>query len=369
MVESPSKYAERAFESLCACAGATCNRSLEDEYGWDHLVEFPAEAVAGLPPDLQPAHVAAFVQVKSTTGKKAQCVLKLSNALRFAKSTSPCFLVLMVVGERPELTRIYAVHFWEQLIARTLKRARECDRDAKDKLHRLTLTVSFGSTDEHGEDVVRWIRKTIAAVGPDYAAEKTKIIKSVGSEEWIGQVEIGPLESITELVDHQLGLFLAHPCRRDRWRALVRGERLLRLPRVEVGREELYPPRSLPPFSGRASRLPENGSRVGGGATGCHHLRERPLQADHAERQAGSPPVPGLGDARGSPGDPHGRGLLAASAKAVATVPPDPIIGRVHANIVQHDSILPELKLKDVVVTRVSRRELDNINLARADTL
>ena len=37
------RIAEDQFKMLCADAGITCNKSIEDDHGWDFLVEYIPE--------------------------------------------------------------------------------------------------------------------------------------------------------------------------------------------------------------------------------------------------------------------------------------------------------------------------------------
>lgn len=208
MVRRYDRQAEHRFAELCAEHGAVSNKSIEDENGWDYIVEFRESHIDGLPADLVPAQKSALVQIKSTITQKAKCELKLSNALRFAKAPMPCFIVLMAYRQNSKKARIYAVHFWKDLIGRTLQRAREADRDGRSDLHRLKLILNFGTEDEIGDGVVSWLERQIDNFSPDYASAKRTIVQGIGYESGgkIVRVTFDPIDSIDELVDHQLGL-------------------------------------------------------------------------------------------------------------------------------------------------------------------
>ena len=96
---------------MCAEAGAICNEPKEDESGWDFIVGLPRSRLDSLSADMQPPHPPVLVQIKSHEGKSRRITLKLSNALIFAHSPLPCFLVLMILPPQGE-PKIYALHFW-----------------------------------------------------------------------------------------------------------------------------------------------------------------------------------------------------------------------------------------------------------------
>ncbi|MDG4900523.1 MULTISPECIES: hypothetical protein [unclassified Mesorhizobium] len=172
------KASEYAFATICANAGVHPQQVSEDETGWDYLVEFPPDPDF-TPADAQPAALSAYSQIKSTTGRIVRTSITLSNARRMAQQSHPWFVVLfhrLPSGE----TRIYAKHFWIDLITESLRAVRKADL-AGEKLHKKTLTISFDENDDHTDDLMPWMEKTIAEVG-DYRGQKTSAYKSVGYE-------------------------------------------------------------------------------------------------------------------------------------------------------------------------------------------
>lgn len=204
---------ETRFANLVADyeRGATCNDSNEDEHGWDHVVEFDNKPIAGLSADLQSTVPAVFVQTKTRAKRGDQKVaVKLSNALAFTRSNNPCFVVLVSApaGENPTF---HAVHWWEELMGRTLKRARELHRAGvgEEAFHRKELSFTLKPGDRRdAEELVGWIETTVRSLGRDYAAAKSRLRDTVGfgADQFSGTVHVGPLTSIEQLVDHQLGL-------------------------------------------------------------------------------------------------------------------------------------------------------------------
>ena len=88
MNQRMGRPAQDAFKHLCSLANLTCNPSLEDDYGWDFLVEIPLVPTLDSPADKWPAAISAFVQVKSTKGVRRRTEMKVSNAIQLAKSYS-----------------------------------------------------------------------------------------------------------------------------------------------------------------------------------------------------------------------------------------------------------------------------------------
>ncbi|MDB5583412.1 MAG: hypothetical protein JWR80_8588 [Bradyrhizobium sp.] len=198
------------FATMCADYGATCNEPKEDENGWDHIVEFPAPLRPGLPADLQHALPAALVQTKSHESDGLNVTLSLSNALKFARSPNPCFIALMPWPEGAPAPTFYAVHFWEELIGRTLKRARQASADgvAEADFNHLTLSFTMGEADLHTDDLVGWIERQIRDHGPDYAAVKATLRRTLGFDGPVfsAEIEFDADATVEAIVDHQLGL-------------------------------------------------------------------------------------------------------------------------------------------------------------------
>lgn len=174
------KAAEHEFATLCSIGGVYPQKVSEDETGWDYLVEFPPDP-SFVPADAQPAGRSAYAQIKSTIGRYRRTSITLSNARRMAQQSHPWFIVLfhrLPSGER----RIYARHFWVELISESLKAVREADL-ASEKLHKKTLAISFKDSDDHTDDLIQWMEQTIEKVGADYLKQKLNVFDSVGYED------------------------------------------------------------------------------------------------------------------------------------------------------------------------------------------
>ncbi|AYJ86560.1 hypothetical protein D3Y57_12000 [Sphingomonas paeninsulae] len=154
---------------------------------------------------MQPAHLVAAVQVKTTEGSPRTVSISLSNALRHATSDLPQFIVLVALdGVQP---RYFAKHVWGSVIADWLKAGRQADADGVTATHKVQISLTFGSEDERGSGLLEWIRSEINAVAEPYAATKRRFVDLVGFESDRGTARITlALQSGDELLDVQLGL-------------------------------------------------------------------------------------------------------------------------------------------------------------------
>ena len=200
------RQGEKQFSLLCTNAGVTCNKSIEDDYGWDMLVEFPPAVEPKRPIDLRPVQLTASVQVKATRTRSHSCRISLQNALRMAESPIPSFVFLAVMkdGKPP---RYFVVHVWETLIREWLKAAREADAQGVTAIHKESVTIRFNSSDEQTDDPLTWIESQILSVGPHYAQKKLELANTVGFESGFGVANVSlELDSPRDFIDFQLGL-------------------------------------------------------------------------------------------------------------------------------------------------------------------
>lgn len=200
------RTAEDEFKRLCSRAGVTCNKSSEDDHGWDFIIEIASQRESGLPADKLPGPKQVLVQVKSTQGKLPKTKMKVSNALKLAKSELPCFVVLFHYTSGGD-ERIYVRHFWAKLMERALLRGRQASAKNK-KPHKVWMEIGFSEQDEHSADLIRWIIAKVKEHSKEYAENKRALSENLGYEgrKYRAEVTIGPLEGIEELVDHELGM-------------------------------------------------------------------------------------------------------------------------------------------------------------------
>ena len=211
MIQDFGAWAEDHFSGLCARVGATRNKSQQDRTGWDYLVEFAPAPHDGAPADLRPPGHTVLVQVKSKARGRPFVDLKLSNALRFAKDSLPCFIVLYCATEGAEPVRIFAKHVWDEAIRAILLRARQAHADGRDDLHRMSIRFSFDDADDHTSDLTSWMHDSVTQ-RTRYVEEKLGLIRTVGFEDGRirGSIQFA-FEDLKALVDHQIGLSPAAP--------------------------------------------------------------------------------------------------------------------------------------------------------------
>lgn len=196
---------EKRFSLLCTQAGATCNASSEDDFGWDKFVEFPP-ATSARPIDERPTQQAAIVQIKATRGSSRRVRISLDNALRLAKSSLPAFLVLVVIDDGGS-ARFYAVHVWRELIAEWLRAGREADGRGAVATNKEYVSLRLRSSDERGDGLLGWMAEAIATVGEGYGAAKAQLVDTLGYEGGRGTMTVTmELDEPGAFVDMQLGL-------------------------------------------------------------------------------------------------------------------------------------------------------------------
>lgn len=196
---------EKRFSLLCSEADVTCNQSVEDDNGWDMLVEFPAPAQPLITLDMRAGVTASSVQVKTTETDNRTVSLRLTNALHYARAPLPVFIILVVIENGKY--RYFAKHVWTPLIAAWLKAAREADALGVAAPNHEKVTLKFDAADERGEDVLNWMQAQIREVGRDYASVKAKIVDTIGFEKSRGTVTLQmALDEPNDLIDIQLGL-------------------------------------------------------------------------------------------------------------------------------------------------------------------
>ena len=199
------RRAEGRFKTICADAGFTCNESIEDDHGWDFLVEYIPKGDARLPADKRPGPRQVLVQVKSTQSRTPRTRLKVSNALKLTNSELPCFLVLFHWPRSGVDKRIYAKHIWAEAMSQSLRRGRELTK-TKSLINKARLTMNFDDEDDHTLDLADWKKATVEELGSDYGERKRRLRETLGYEGGLyrAEVMVGPLRGIEDIVDHQL---------------------------------------------------------------------------------------------------------------------------------------------------------------------
>ncbi len=207
MIVNLTRWAENEFNRTCSEAGVTCNKSTEDVEGWDFICDWPVRAIEYIPHDRRAPALTARIQIKSCENPPATATINMKNALRYAQSETPYFVIVYVAAAHDHPVHCYAVHCWDTHIARTLRRARQADGDGRDDLHKISMTIAFADSDRHDSDLLQWMEETIRVVGPDYTAAKRRLNKTLGYEagRFAGTMSFTGV-TLAEFVDHSIGL-------------------------------------------------------------------------------------------------------------------------------------------------------------------
>ena len=198
--------AQDEFKLLCSRAQVTCNSSVEDDHGWDFMVEYVPREQPHQPQDKIPGPRCALVQVKSAEGPSPRTKMKVSNALKLAKSELPCFVVLFQ-NEANGASRIYVQHFWDELMKRALHRGRKASAEGK-QTHELRMQISFSDKDDHTDDAISWMIATIEQALEEYGSKKRNLYNTLGYDgrNYRAEVTFSLENGIEDIIDHQLGL-------------------------------------------------------------------------------------------------------------------------------------------------------------------
>ncbi len=121
------RHGEANFAALCqvpnARIDAVVNKAADDEHGWDCVIDLTPPRDLSLPGDLQNHLAQCFAQIKTTRGKHPRTSVKLSNAVKAAKSPNPSFVFLFHYERSGEPAVLYENHIWKDQIEHFLKRA------------------------------------------------------------------------------------------------------------------------------------------------------------------------------------------------------------------------------------------------------
>jgi len=205
--------AEHRIQLMAVEAGAVVHPVVDDQNGWDCLIEFPPIETE-TPPDLAPPGLTLLAQVKSAEAPQTSCVINLSNGLKYAKHALPGFLVL-VAPDRQGETAVYVRHVWKELIEDILGRARRAHRDGID-LHRRRMTVRFSEADRFDGKALEQMAHILDDLGPRYAVLKQELHETLGYGDVAGTGKLTFAEGVDPktLVDLALGLVDSVPISR-----------------------------------------------------------------------------------------------------------------------------------------------------------
>lgn len=200
------KIGEKEFSLMCTRARVVCNKSDEDERGWDYLIQYPETPNPRRPLDLRKAPHAALVQVKATQTSDLSVEVSLSNALRMAEASLPFFVVLAKLAANDELDALFVRHIWREEVTRILRAVRQADSEGDEALHKRTISFTLNKSDAT-TDPLGTIAERIDSAGAVYIEAKRRIVETAGFEDGHGTANITlQAESAEDFLDLQLGL-------------------------------------------------------------------------------------------------------------------------------------------------------------------
>lgn len=198
------KLAEKYFNIWSTEADFIINQSLEDEAGWDFLVE-NSDIQKSSVEDIHKPQVQYFFQVKSTNGRKRNTDIHLENLYRLAKSPIPCFYILLVFDTKLKPSKLYIKHVDKEIILKVLMRVAKSIKDEEfDLLHKKTINIKFEESAcikvLSGEKIRDFIEKTVGSDYSLYLKEKQNILENSGYEDGFGNFNLG-FEDVNDIVD------------------------------------------------------------------------------------------------------------------------------------------------------------------------
>ena len=100
---------------------------------------------------------------------------------------------------------IYVVHFWDDLIRRTLERVRRAHNE-KAKLHKRTISIRFCDADEHTDHPVAWMQQVLEKVNPDYKSRRLDRNAAGYEDGFYGNIQLEFTATRDEVLANFLGL-------------------------------------------------------------------------------------------------------------------------------------------------------------------
>jgi len=201
---------ESAFYGWCNNAGFTCNPSIDDQFGWDFIVEFPTEKSANYSMDSQPSPVECKAQVKSSEGSKKSTQITVSALYRLVQYCNPAFVCFIKYGDNHAPESAYLVHIDDEISTRVLAKVRALEKKGRsDKLHKSKLTIKYSNQYKIRSLDGDGIREAIQQYLPDgmnnYVVNKQNKITSLGEPGFRLRTQFNH-QDVESLVDLSLGL-------------------------------------------------------------------------------------------------------------------------------------------------------------------
>lgn len=181
------KLGEEVLRKLAAEQGGSLTQAGDDRWGWDFLLEFPAENDRARAKGPEEEIYRCLIQVKSTDGDDMYCQVKISNWHRLANTPLPSFFVALHFDGARDCREAYLIHIGQGAVARILKRVRELVVSGEgERLHKHRMILKWSDEDRleavSGEALMERIRQVVGKSPADYSEKKLQLWKSIGYE-------------------------------------------------------------------------------------------------------------------------------------------------------------------------------------------
>lgn len=182
------KLGEKELSKWATQMDCTINKSIEDEEGWDFIIEFPPDFSPDgepLPLDKVDSPLKCWIQVKSTDDSLGKRSVNLRNWLRLVKTPYPAFFLVVEFNGKDEPQKAFLVHIGEEYIRKVLKRLRKAGFKKQDKLHKKKMQLTYDTNNEilslNGEGLKSSIKKYVESTDV-YMGWKKRLVEEVGYE-------------------------------------------------------------------------------------------------------------------------------------------------------------------------------------------
>lgn len=184
------RLGEAIFRRWASQGGFTVNQSVEDDGGWDFLIQLPPaddQASADRTADLRPGGLSCFVQVKATRNIARPIPVKLSNWEKLIKHPSPASFVVIEIDPNGDPLSAHVINIGEEWIGRVLRRLREFAAPHGDKVRRERLPLSWTSEERlprlDGQSLKEALTRPVDDDPFAYAERKRKLVERAGFDD------------------------------------------------------------------------------------------------------------------------------------------------------------------------------------------
>lgn len=206
------RLGENIFAKMCSEVGITCNPSLEDDEGWDFIIEFDDDKKTFGTFDEKNSGIKCFVQVKSSDSNSNNRIT-LRNWDKMIKNSYPVFIFRVEFDGSNNAQKAHLIHIDEELISKGLKRLREIDSNMEFLLSKRKMSYPINSDSLletlDGIGLKAKITESIPDTITKYISSKSNFVQTVGYETEIKfELNVESTKSLTPedlIIDFALG--------------------------------------------------------------------------------------------------------------------------------------------------------------------